>query len=412
MATIDTTAVAKLRADVLLLLRNAERVKNYAQLVQFADAVNTFRTYFKGFVADVSKGLDQARQETWAKRVRSDTWDLVITLSVPFERHGSKYAPTASPEEHFLDYQSKAKAWAEKVKRAARKAWKILDDLLTVQGSQTYFQRQDEQLTIEGFTVILRNLGARNAARDRDSLEGFKAALSVYKRRAQRVMPDLLKRKLPLVLVFDCGLDEGGVYKGDHILVCSSVKQRDLAHVLAHEMGHHLWRVSLGADAQEFWTSAVRADYGPLDLEALLAVWPEGESDLWFFDNDELARKDPTLYLQVNAVLFPPLRHEKPPFSTRDELAVLVRQGTETVPVPLNPITAYATKNPEEAFCEALGMLVGYGPQAVPALVRRWLQIILPSLRLEVRSPFKALVAETARLLAHTLPESRRDARC
>ena len=51
-------------------------------------------------------------------------------------------------------------------------------------------------------------------------------------------------------------------------------------------------------------------------------------------------------------------------------------------PVPKSPITGYAGKNTEEAFCEAVGRLVAYGPLVIPETVRGWLRAVLPGIRI------------------------------
>lgn len=187
---------------------------------------------------------------------------------------------------------------------------------------------------------------------------------------------------------FECSLNQGGEYVQDSIHVCSSVNMHDLPHVLAHEMGHHLWRTVLSDADTAFWTAAIRADYGDLDLRDLLKAWPSSEeSSLWFFDNDHLRKSDPLFYLQANTVLFPADRNSER-FSQRADLESEIRRRTAeglplTVAVPLNPITVYATKNPEEAFCEAFGMLVGYGPRAVLPKVAEWLTTLMPHLHVE-----------------------------
>jgi hypothetical protein len=105
----------------------------------------------------------------------------------------------------------------------------------------------------------------------------------------------------------------------------------------------------------------------------------EGESRYWI-EGHSLRETDPTLYLQIYLCMHPP--NATPWFQSKADVERLIAEGTKTVPVPLDPITVYATKNREEAFCEALGMLVAYGPRAVPARARFWLEEILPEIRI------------------------------
>jgi hypothetical protein len=48
------------------------------------------------------------------------------------------------------------------------------------------------------------------------------------------------------------------------------------------------------------------------------------------------------------------------------------------VKVPAVPISAYAGKNSEEAFCEAVGILVSRGPRALHPKVRWVLSLMFP----------------------------------
>ncbi len=410
-ATFDASTITKLRADFLLLLKNAEKVKNYAQAQTFATAVRTYRTYVEDVLRSLTRTLENEGESAWAKKLLKDTWGLVSGLRVPIGEHGStsqrKYDPDETPESYFAAYQGKAKKWAEKLKREARTAWASLEDYVThtTGGAKTFKRSTDEQIEIEGITIILRGFGMHDAAHDQDQLNRFRAELKHYARRAKRVLPLLLTKKLPIVLDFNCGLDAGGHYERDRIFVCFT-NTIALAHIVAHEMGHHLWRSFLSEDAQTFWTAAIRADYGTLDLQDLLDAWPSQykDSTLGFFDNKELALSDPTLYLQANIYFFPPIERQEPKYRTKDELAAGIQQLKAeglptTIVVPKNPITAYATKNPEEAFCEALGLLVAYGPRTVPATTRGWLQMILPALHIENRTALASSILEAHRLL-------------
>lgn len=397
--TFDAGTVKQLRADFLMLMKNAERVKDYREAELFAEAVRKFREHVESVIyGGLVRALEREGDEYWVKKIRTGTWGLISNLRTPLPQWGSasqiKYDPGATREEYFAKYQRDAKKWADKLKREARAAWTVLDEYLEGAAKdqrKTIKRATDERVQIEGIPVVLRGYGVRGEDTDADALARFREGLKHYVQRAKRVFPRLLKVQRPIVLRFECDLDEGGRYLNDSIHVCSSVRDvPGLAHVIAHEMGHHLWRAVLSDGDTAFWTAAIRADYGDLDLRDLLKVWPASErSSLWFFDNDELRKKDPIFYLQADSVLFPPNRSDER-FSQRSDLEAEIRRRqdageTMTVPVPLNPITVYATKNPEEAFCEAFGMLVGYGPRAVLPKVLSWLRALLPEVHAEAR---------------------------
>jgi hypothetical protein len=396
--TFDAGTVKQLRADFLTLMKNAEKVKDYAQAEQFADAVRRFRAHLESVLyTGLVAALEREGDTYWPKKLRTDTWGLVSGLRAPLEQWGGanqrKYNPTATREDYFAAYMRDAKKWAEKLKREARTAWAGLEDYITrvAQDQRKVIKRPtDERIQVEGIPVVLRGYGMRNSETDADALVRFREGLKTYVQRAKRVFPRLLKVQLPIVLRFECGLEDSGEYVRGVIEVCSNIRDvRGLAHTIAHEMGHHLWRAVLSDADTAYWTAAIRADYGALDLRDLLAAWPASEkSALWFYDNVELRKEDPIFYLQADAVLFPPSHDER--FSERSDLEAEIQRRIGageplTVPVPTNPITVYATKNPEEAFCEAFGMLVGYGPRAVLPKVLSWLKAILPGIQAESR---------------------------
>lgn len=58
-----------------------------------------------------------------------------------------------------------------------------------------------------------------------------------------------------------------------------------------------------------------------------------------------------------------------------------LRDKQETVDVPVFPVTGYGATNPEEAFCDAVGLYVAYGPGAVLEPVREILFRLAPQVR-------------------------------
>jgi hypothetical protein len=167
-------------------------------------------------------------------------------------------------------------------------------------------------------------------------------------------------------------IDCGGRYEGDHIISCPiSGPPKNYAHFIAHEMGHHIYRVYLSEADHDFWSAAVGQDYAEADLNDLLAEWREGE---WSLDVVErLSQTDPVKALQISGLTI--YGHLG---DTRDDVVKYLEEHGPRVRVPTHPITGYSTKSSEEAFCEAVGMLVGYGPRAVDPMVLGWLKTILP----------------------------------
>lgn len=302
----------------------------------------------------------------WDKKIRVDTWGLYIALAdIPAIR----------------DWKDYKKKWADRVKREGRKAWAVLTEFLKWLDSKevtpTVEERPVEQTRIEGFQVQV--VGYEDTEHDQKSMALFKEGLKIYRARATAVAPILLKQQLPLVFRYDCRLDLGGEYLRDHIDICApwSATPKVVAKTLAHEMGHHLFK-QLSGDQEKYWTTAIHQDLDDLDLHDVLAVWHNGES-MWDL-MDRMETHDPVLSLQLQGILHGYSQQQlKPKWHTLDELKEFLDGGGESKwVVPKHPITGYATKNSEEAFCETIGNLVAYGPQTIDPLVRSWLDTIMP----------------------------------
>jgi hypothetical protein len=313
------------------------------------------------------------------------------------------------PSEIFAQFLKDKDKWAARVKRKARPAWAVLQEYITWLGKAPAIDiPSDENIELEGFKF--RILGGDNIEGNfQDVLPRLRAALKRYRARAMKVFPWIINNQLRMELTFECGLDWAGRYHSDHIEICvfaaSSESSESIAHVLAHEMGHHVYKTYLSEEAQNFWSLAIKKDRGELDLLALLKIWdkakPAHREKTNLSDLEDYLKADPVMYLQVQTLTHGHGRPGKESvFFSYEELKALIDGGTVKYPVPNNPITAYAAKNNEEAFCEAFGMLVAYGPQAVLPLVRSWLKTILPELRVEHHPSLRADLDDLYEVLA------------
>jgi hypothetical protein len=66
-------------------------------------------------------------------------------------------------------------------------------------------------------------------------------------------------------------------------------------------------------------------------------------------------------------------------YRNKEQAQEALKKEDKMFGVPNSPITPYADKNPNEAFCEAFSFYTVFGPQAVLPVVRMWLRTILPS---------------------------------
>ncbi len=94
----------------------------------------------------------------------------------------------------------------------------------------------------------------------------------------------------------------------------------------------------------------------------------------------ELKQVNPLMYLQLLSLDWQPNGQMTPDFSIEGIEEHFEIYGSYMV-VPKNPISAYASKNEEEAFCEAVGKLVSFGHNTLPEPVLVWLKTVLPTVR-------------------------------
>jgi hypothetical protein len=406
---IDTATVEKLRKDFLVLMRNVDRVTTIEDLSTLVQGAHTWATHLENTMEGIIRGMiftfrwaingepkysqytdDEVREKAkyWEARLRPGVWPLVGEMrSIPFEskrgwldKWGGRRKEDLWGSDVLYEWDKSKKKWADRTKRIARKAWDTLDTYLgtisSISGGSTPAV-QDEYETyrqeMEGFSVTF--VGMNRGIDYLDAgVEKFKDGLAHYRERAAKVFPLLLgSAKLPIEVRGDQDIDCGGVYKGNAIQVCPVLEPpKRYAHIIAHEMGHHIYRSYLSEAAETFWYHAITQDYVDADLNDILAEWHEGE---WAISAvPRLALTNPVVALQIDGLAATHSHN----WDKREDAVRYMEEHGPKVRVPLHPITGYATKNPEEAFCEAVGRLVAYGPRAVDPVVLGWLQTILP----------------------------------
>ena len=400
VALLNEQYVEKLRKDFLTLMKNVPRVKDYNEALTLKDAFRVYSTRFDEFFGDafLNKSLkyDKKISEDYRKyidhKVRVPFWSFYIELRLPLQQADDYYSEAA----RFSQFEQERTRWSNKVKRLAAVFWKILREALEAYEGLTSAPEgipvrvtDVEQVSMEGIPV--RVYGFEDGDKylqehNPDYMERFKEALRLYKRRAQKVLPWMLQHQLPIELRFDeFGLDgEAGRYLGQTIQIVpsanSSVNNPNVvAKTIPHEMGHHLFNL-LDHNATTFWIEAIRGDYEPIDLQKLLEVWPETMKYPSDFV-DHMTDKDPVLALQIDAASFGIPLGGRTGIKSREDVEKMVQEG-QTYLVPKNPITGYAGKNGEESFCEAVGLLVGYGPSALLPVIKHWLDLIVPTIKM------------------------------
>ncbi len=373
--TIDVSWVENLRKDFLTLMKNIPRVTDYRTGAKLREGFQFFHKNFKLWVFDEFLNPRKEEGNATFEGIRKSAWDLYIELSMPLG-----YPDGYNTEEMlFVRYEQDKRTWEPRLRGKAQKFWKDLKDTLAYvkdQKAEVVVPDRD-RLVIEGFQAEIRGFDPTSDWQQQ-SLAKIKEALRQYRRKASSRLPWLIQKQLPLVLNFQSKLNEGGLYQNDHITVAMGALAGQPpewgVHILAHEMGHHLYK-SLSGSAKKFWESAILQDYGPLDLRELLEAWPE--SWTWASDFvDKMALRDPVLALQVDVISLGD--NGSKTYDKREDFQLALDGGKTKLDAPKHPITGYAGKNPEESFCEAIGRLVGYGPGTVLDQVRQWLDIVIP----------------------------------
>jgi hypothetical protein len=381
---LDLTWVEGLRKDLLTLMKNLPKVRDYDTGAKLRGAFRIYRdrfnqVFFEEFLNRELKyyeGIPESDTKWLDKKLRKVAWDLYSELSMPL------YMPDSymSEEGRFLEFQSESEAWKSRLQRKAQVFWKTMKE--SIEYFESAYRKplqvtlpEVENVTLEGFKLVFKGFDGSEA--NEESLSTLKEGLKIYRQRAAKVAPVLLAKQLPMECEFKSTVDKGGEYhsSGYLTLYMSSFTNKGpkwAVQVMAHEMGHHIFR-NLSADTKQFWHQTVSGDFGDLDLRVLLDSWPEGA---WAFEmTEKLGGTDPILALQIDAISHDTSYSN---LQTKEDFQKLYDSGVRTLRAPMHPITGYANKNPEEAFCEALALLVAHGPQAVHEKVRWWLRVALP----------------------------------
>lgn len=403
--------VKTFRKELLTLAGNAPRIKTLKDGLKLRSGMVMWRERMQEFGGQIRRDLEGRIRETKYRTeypqpgqgVRSLTnpewaqyyldhmkpfWELLYEAGNVTSYIGSGRETQYHGLDDKLDLDGLRK-WATRIKSKARATWKFLDELSEWAERSDFYggggepidlvDLTPESMRLEGFNVQVIGYNEDRA----DDLASYKQGLALYKRRAKAVYPLLLKHQLPLKLNFVRTLDVGNAeatYNHTYINISSwglTSKPRRVAQVVAHEMGHHLYKTALNSAAQKDWKDAIGGNYKKLDLRAALPTLKR-YARRGMAVSDELGRADPILYLQLQALY----ENDRGPFRSLvsiDELEDYLASGKDPIiHVLAKPVTAYGGKNPEEAFCEAIGLLVGYGPRTLLPEVKMLLQAITP----------------------------------
>ena len=403
--------VQDLRKDFLLLVSNSKRLKDYDQARAWKEALLRWREYLENIFKQIREDLEgRIRAEKYAPREKrvsvphaeyylkhmSPIWDFAFevgSIDIPAFEYVNKYTGAGESRESALEsIQEKVRKWDQRVRRKSQAAWKWLDGFVewTLQGgfygggeeAVDVNLQEVEIVRLEGFAVQMVGYESTDTNHV-EALGRFKAGLAHYRKRAAQVYPWLLRYQLPFVADFsEHDMSAAATYDRDHISLTiwglMSENPAKSAAVLAHEMGHHIWHTALSDEIQGRWRELSRTQID-LDLREVLKKMHPDESTYEF--ERRIQGEDPILTLQLETLMHDP-RYRGLDLLTIESIQKYLEGGGDPIlQVAASPITGYAAKNQEEAFCETLGLLVGYGPHALLPEVRGLLHVLIPGVK-------------------------------
>jgi len=405
--TVTPALIAKLRKDFLVLMGNVPRVDTAEKLTTFRSGVTTFRTLIERilntaqeYLPDVARFAEQkfdnglASDARYLSKNNEDPWRLSSALILPgreleyYKQNSGIYSGRVK-EAYLYQFTSEAQKWDRQARRLAPKAWKWFESAATVIAKGVAHGGRGE-LAVDRGTGTLREMAGFKVRLDGfvgsdfevDGVQKFERGLQLFRQLASARFPALLRNTPPFVLVFSgdpAGGNNAASWSAQAITVSFWGMHQDakgVAHAVAHELGHGIYRNYLSGEAQNAWFSFIRGDTEPIDLRQVLKDLGD---DGWIHEPN-VYKSDPIRWLQVRG-----LGQDR---SYRFERGEDIRRwieggGDPVVQVTRHQVTAYANTNPEEAFCEALGMLVAYGPKTVLPEVRQMLGLLLSQLKTE-----------------------------
>lgn len=299
---------------------------------------------------------------------------------VPYLRMPNAYSSEAGC---FREFESNKKAWARKVREKSKEAFRAIasiDDYLPghVDSGVSLPIHQPVNVEMAGFSVVVMDHDDSDPIRGRNEAQQIRtvrAGMELFRLRGKQSFPWLIERAVPIRLFMGIGSEEcGAKYEGRvggrsyiDMWIGLLSTPASVAAVVAHEMGHHYWRVVLDDKAKAAWTDMVAKPKVMVDPKDILSSIPPGER---FLDR-HLQKNDPLTSIRLASMYYDPAYRTH--VSTRGEIEDLAADGVK-LQLPKYPITGYAAKNQEEAFCEAVSTLVAYGPNYVHDHVLKWLR--------------------------------------
>jgi len=379
--------IDKFRDDFLVLMKNVKLLspddKETAE--EFKQIANRYTVQLRGYLQSLLKAMEEKKTSFDLNQKHPKFYPYVsrVWAQVPFYVKQSKVVWSFLHELQDLYYGDALSSWASRTKRKARAAWKwfetvlsFIDERRTSGGTEDDLKMQvleEELVSTAGFDVQL--VGYEDTESHQKWLGILRSALRVFKEKANKVVPWIVEYALPfrVEFSFERGSSAGaygysGTYEYDHINVYpwSFGDVNKVVHTLAHEMGHHMFR-SMSAEHVKEFTELMKGNE-EWDLMELVLLYDANaeESELAF--EQRIKSQYPDIYYKWMAAAN---KYEGYNFHFIQKVVEYLQGGGDPkVNIPSKIVTPYGTKNPEEAFCETVGMLVAYGSRTVDEEVR------------------------------------------
>ena len=416
---LNTDTIARMRKDFLGVMGRVSGVRSFddaQELTRLCSAwANSFDNILVQIRGNLEASLRQHPDDSQLKSLSKHFLDNSKNLWAFSNEMGSNFQSELDRLAYSLEWQHKTypddrngdsdaqifqrwlskraiPRWEGRVKQKARLAWKWFTEFALwsehagVDGDNVaQFQVPSrETTTIEGFPV--RIIGWEGSDIQEEGLAKLKEGLRFYRQRAS-VFPWLLQNQLPLDLDLSdtsggTGMGFAGRYHGKKIelsIWAIHSKPREFAGILAHEMGHHYYKTQLSDEAQNDWYRAIHGGDTTLDLRDVLKQMRPDDT-AWDFRR-RIEEEDPILSLQIETLTHNPEYKHLDLWDVSTFKEYLDKGGEPVLRVPLKPITGYAAKNPEEAFCEALKLLVAYGPRTLLPEIVQQVRVLAPGIK-------------------------------
>lgn len=252
------------------------------------------------------------------------------------------------------------------------------------------FNITEEKINIHGFPCIFLDMTEDELSQYYPQIEfAISSLIKMFKHK----LPKIKDFYIPLHFGKEatlCPKNAIGCYSPDYKIIevnlnstLSKNRVNAIKNVLAHEIGHHIFRTKLSDKAVKFWYDFVN---GMTIIKTAREVL--GESDNYSLDIKEIfkqyesAPEDRSLVLNLHEKATFLLKFQKDlKFSFKNSPSLVQKFIKENLDTPITihrkPTTVYANENPEEAFCDFLYLLANDNTYRIDPIWMNYFEIAM-----------------------------------